>query len=195
MLSAFIEGYDPTGPEYRKYVIIDGQECVMEIDPIDEAGLSRMPVEQWSSRSLGIVLLFDVTSTESFSLLNEIHERVLAVRARSRSQAARGGQIGAFATSRDPNGVLPLIVVGNKSDLVEKRQVGYERGRAFAVELECDFFEVSAKCGSNVDAAFEQLVRAMRVRRARPRLSVSTVVSGKRTELFGRKSRRNCMIL
>ena len=69
MQSAVIEESDPTGPEYRKQVIINGQECIIEVDQIDEVVLSRMPVERWSSKSLGILLLFDVTSAESFSLL------------------------------------------------------------------------------------------------------------------------------
>jgi Ras-related protein Rab-6A len=43
-----------------------------------------------------------------------------------------------------------IILVGNKIDVAEKRQVGTEEGQALARELDVMFIEASAKAGINV---------------------------------------------
>ena len=48
----------------------------------------------------------------------------------------------------------PIIVVGNKCDLEDKRQVTYEEGKELADKNELLFFESSAKDGINVDDIF-----------------------------------------
>ena len=44
---------------------------------------------------------------------------------------------------------LMIILVGNKIDQAEKRQVGTEEGQALAKELDVMFIETSAKAGGN----------------------------------------------
>jgi len=46
------------------------------------------------------------------------------------------------------------ILIGNKCDWDEKRQVSTERGQALADELGIPFMEVSAKSNINVEKAF-----------------------------------------
>ena len=48
----------------------------------------------------------------------------------------------------------PVIIVGNKIDLEDKRQVTTEEGEEFAKNHGYNFFEVSAKTGKNVKEAF-----------------------------------------
>ena len=48
-----------------------------------------------------------------------------------------------------------MVLVGNKCDLEDKRQVSYEEGRELADKNEMLFFESSAKDGINVDEIFE----------------------------------------
>ena len=43
-----------------------------------------------------------------------------------------------------------IILVGNKIDLAEKRQVGTEEGQKLAHELGVMFIETSAKAGVNI---------------------------------------------
>ena len=50
-----------------------------------------------------------------------------------------------------------LAVVGNKSDMKEKRQVTSEEGMEFAQKHGAVFIEVSAKTGENVCKLFEEL--------------------------------------
>nr|MDO8109989.1 Rab family GTPase [Candidatus Sigynarchaeota archaeon] len=56
---------------------------------------------------------------------------------------------------------VKLVLVGNKVDLVAKREVSIEQGQTLAKELEAiRFFETSAKNGANVKEAFEALMLA-----------------------------------
>lgn len=49
------------------------------------------------------------------------------------------------------------ILVGNKCDWEEKRQVSTEQGQALADELGIPFMEVSAKTNINIEKAFYSL--------------------------------------
>ena len=51
-----------------------------------------------------------------------------------------------------------VMIIGNKCDRIEDRQVSEDRGKNVAEMLDCEFMEVSAKTGENVDEAFEALV-------------------------------------
>jgi len=52
-----------------------------------------------------------------------------------------------------------LLLVGNKSDLDNKREVSYQEGEAFAKSHNMIFFEVSAKTGENIKDIFEKSVK------------------------------------
>ena len=52
---------------------------------------------------------------------------------------------------------IPIIIVGNKADLVESREVSYEEGEIFAKNYGFHFYEVSAKTGMNVKEAFDDI--------------------------------------
>ena len=49
---------------------------------------------------------------------------------------------------------IPIVLVGNKRDLTEDRQVSEEEGYVLAKELQCAFLETSAKSGENVKDVF-----------------------------------------
>jgi len=54
-----------------------------------------------------------------------------------------------------------IFLVGNKTDLVDKRQVSIEEGDAKARELGVNFIETSAKAGLNVKALFRKVAAAL----------------------------------
>jgi len=54
---------------------------------------------------------------------------------------------------------VPLVVVGNKSDLKpEQRQVSLDEGRQLAEEVKCAFTEASAFLDYNVSKAFDLMI-------------------------------------
>ena len=56
---------------------------------------------------------------------------------------------------------VAVILVGNKRDDEEMRQVTAEQGEDMAENYKLPFFECSAKTGDNLDAAFDKLVKMM----------------------------------
>jgi GTPase KRas protein len=57
---------------------------------------------------------------------------------------------------------IPLVLVGNKSDLREHRKVSYKDGHDLAKKYGCPFYEVSARSSDNIYPMFHQLVREIR---------------------------------
>jgi GTPase SAR1 family protein len=57
---------------------------------------------------------------------------------------------------------LPIVLMGNKVDLKEERQVSTKEGIEFAKQHGCIFFESSAKTRVNVDEGFFEAVRLTR---------------------------------
>ncbi len=49
-----------------------------------------------------------------------------------------------------------LVLVGNKVDLAERREVTYEEGAEFAKKHNMLFFECSAKTGYNIEEVFTE---------------------------------------
>jgi Ras-related protein Rab-1A len=58
------------------------------------------------------------------------------------------------------------LIVGNKCDMEERRQVSTEEGQRQANELKLEFLETSAKNSTNVEEAFTTMARAVRNRLA-----------------------------
>ncbi|CAM6093237.1 unnamed protein product [Calypogeia fissa] len=53
------------------------------------------------------------------------------------------------------------MLVGNKTDLVDKRQVSIEKGDAKARDFGVMFIETSAKAGFNIKALFQKIAAAL----------------------------------
>ena len=50
-------------------------------------------------------------------------------------------------------------MVGNKSDLAENREVTVEDANKFANNINCKYFEASAKTGENINEALDEIAR------------------------------------
>ncbi|XP_034440500.1 GTP-binding protein REM 1 [Hippoglossus hippoglossus] len=85
---------------------------------------------------------------------------------------------------------LPIILVGNKSDLVRSREVAIEEGRACAVVFDCKFIETSASLQHNVTELFEGVVRQIRLRQDGGEAGQRRRSIYKRKESLTQKARR-----
>jgi len=88
--------------------------------------------------ALGVIIVFDVTNRMSFK---NIKQWML--------------EVDEFAT--DSN--LPRILVGNKADLTDRREVEFETAAQFASENSIPYIETSVIGRSNIKEAFLELVR------------------------------------
>lgn len=89
----------------------------------------------------GFLLVFSITSMSSLHELAELRDQIIRIK-------------------DDEN--VPIVLVGNKSDLEEDRAVS--RSRAFAISQQwgnCPYYETSARRRANVDEVFKDLCRQM----------------------------------
>jgi len=97
--------------------------------------------EQYMRTGEGFLLVYSITSRNSFEEINTFYQQILRV--------------------KDQDDV-PVIIVANKCDLEYERQVGANEGRDLARHFGCRVIETSAKHRLNVDEAFCNLVREIR---------------------------------
>lgn len=64
-------------------------------------------------------------------------------------------------SSKWANDGVPILLVATKSDREEKREVTTREGQELASSLGLQFIETSAKLGTNVDEAFQVLLRSI----------------------------------
>ena len=102
----------------------------------------------------GIILVFDVTSEESFNQITDWME-----------------QIKNNVSKEEIN----LILIGNKCDL-EDRMVEKERGEEMAEKLKIKYFETSALTGQGINEAFEELAKQI-FRNKNPNENISRNIS------------------
>lgn len=140
--SHFVQDYDPTIEDsYRKQCVIDDR--VAHLDILDTAGQEEFSAmrEQYMRTGEGFLLVFSVTDRASFEEISRFHTQILRVK------------------DKDD---FPMILVGNKSDLENERTVSTSEGQEASRKLKITYLESSAKQRINVDAAFHDLVRAIR---------------------------------
>ena len=176
---------------------IDGEECLLEVDMIPEAIWSHWMDKgnPWTQNNVGVVLLYSIISYDSFLSLQETWKHLLENRPFIDTKAQPDRDDGT-ASGLDVTESLPMILIGTKSDLADKREVEYRQGVAFAEALGCSFLEVSSMNGSNVARAAFDLVRTIRDHRVRvsQRQQSSLPPSGSSRAGLRRKLGKKCSI-
>lgn len=138
----FLDEYDPTIEDsYRKQVMIDNETALLDI--LDTAGQEEFSSmqDQWMRDGKGFLLVYNITSRPTFDEVSVLHEKILR--------------------TKDTDKV-PIVLVGNKCDLKDERQVEYTEGAEWAKKRNCPFYETSAKIKLNNEACFFELVREIR---------------------------------
>ena len=131
----FVESYYPTIENtFTKSIKFKNTEY--DCDIIDTAGQDEYSILN-NKHAIGIngyMLVYSVASRVSFDMIQIIHEKILTYSGTQR---------------------IPCVVVGQKNDLVNARQVPTTEGEKLAASLSCAFIETSARNGQNVAKAFD----------------------------------------
>ncbi|XP_074964617.1 GTP-binding protein REM 1 isoform X2 [Phalacrocorax aristotelis] len=157
---------------YERTLSVDGKETTLLV-------MDTWEPEQWGEESWhrsqclqvgnAYVIVYSITDRGSFESASE-----LRIQLRHARQAED----------------IPIILVGNKTDLVRCREVSIEEGRACAVVFDCKFIETSAALQHNVDELFEGVVRQIRLRRGGKEPRALPAPSQKRKESLTKRARR-----
>jgi len=136
----FVVNYDPTIEDsYRKQVEVDHKQCI--IDVMDTAGQDEYSAlrDSYLKTGEGFVLVYSITSANSFEQAAKLRTHILRI--------------------KEDIPDIPIMLVGNKLDKEEERQISSEAGRKQAEKWEAGFIESSAKLPKHVNEVFAGIVR------------------------------------
>ncbi|XP_066437744.1 ras-like protein family member 11A-like isoform X2 [Eleutherodactylus coqui] len=142
----FIGDYEAnTGALYSRKVTIDGEQISLQVQDTPyvsmEEDADSICCQEQINRSIywadGFVLVFSITDYNSYRVIRPLYQHLRKIH---------------------PNTKIPLLLVGNKADLLRARQVESDEGLHLANELTGTYAEVSARENyEGVYGAFYQL--------------------------------------
>lgn len=115
-------------------------DCEAKLTIWDIAGQERFKIIRrgFYEGASGVLLVYDTTRSETHESVSEwmqeLHEYV---------------------------GKVPVIIVGNKADLANRREVPMQKARENAKTIGNGYIETSAKTGKNVKQSFRSIARKM----------------------------------
>ena len=120
-----------------KTLEVNGKKVKLQI--WDTAGQERFKniTASYYRGGNGVLVVYDITDRESFENLNSWLIEI----------------------EKNANKNVYKLLIGNKSDLEEKRKVTFQEGTDFAKSNGMEFIETSAKTASKVQEAFELLTQ------------------------------------
>ncbi|TBU29338.1 GTP-binding protein ypt1 [Dichomitus squalens] len=139
---AFTDSYLSTiGVDFKiRTIELEGRTVKLQI--WDTAGQERFRTiaAAYYRGAHGIIMVYDVTDGETFSNVKGWMQEI-------ERYASEG---------------VKKLIIGNKSDLVEKKVVEYSLAKDFADTLSIPFIETSAKNSTNVEEAFSLLAKTIK---------------------------------
>jgi len=150
----FVNDYDPTLEDnYRKDVQVDNKEASLDI--LDTAGQEEFQSlhERWINPAGGFLLMYSITDRVTFEAIKRFKEKIIRVK-------DANNELNENEASPAP----AIVLVGNKCDLENQRQVLETAGQELANSWDrAPFYETSAKDNTNVTQCFDEVVRQMRI--------------------------------
>jgi len=139
---------------------LDGKKIKLQI--WDTAGQERFRTitTAYYRGAMGILLVYDITNEKSFDNIKNWIRNI----------------------EEHASADVEKMVLGNKCDMNDRRQVSKERGAQLAIEYGIKFMETSAKANINVEDAFFTLARDIKAKTER-NLQASTTQSAQ----YGRR--------
>merc|ERR1712056_56934 len=122
----------------------DGEE--VQIDILDTAGREDYAAirDNYFRSGEGFLCVFSITEDDSFQACQDFRDQILRVKS---------------------DETIPFVLVGNKCDLTEKREVSQSHAQNRAESWKVPYVETSAKTRENVDKVFFDLMREIRARK------------------------------
>ena len=120
-----------------KFFKFDGNK--VKFTYIDTAGQEKFRAisVNYLKGTHGVILVFDLTNKETFDLIENWIEDI---KQNNQSDIAK-------------------ILLGNKSDILDSRQVSIEDAEELANKLGCKYYEGSAKTGENITEALDEIAK------------------------------------
>ncbi|XP_071450946.1 GTP-binding protein Rheb homolog [Hetaerina americana] len=134
----FVDSYDPTIENtFTKTVRFRGDEY--EVRLVDTAGQDEYSIfpAQYSMDIHGYVLVYSITSAKSFEVVQVIRDKLLDMTGKVH---------------------VPVVLVGNKTDLHIERMISTEEGKRLADSWKAVFLETSAKQNESVTDIFHTVL-------------------------------------
>ncbi|NWW51530.1 REM1 protein, partial [Pedionomus torquatus] len=160
------------GATYERTLSVDGEETtllVMDTWEPEQQGEESWGCSQCLQVGNAYVIVYSITDRGSFESASDLRIQLRHAR-------------------KDED--IPIILVGNKSDLVRCREVSIEEGSACAAVFDCKFIETSAALQHNVAELFEGVVRQIRLRRRGKEACACAASSHQRKESLTKRARR-----
>ncbi|KAG8963326.1 GTP-binding protein [Tulasnella sp. 419] len=136
--NTFVESYYPTIENtFSKNIKYNGVEY--QCDIIDTAGQDEFSILN-SKHAVGIhgyVLVYSIANRNSFDMISIVHDKIL---------------------DYSGEGKVPCVVVGQKSDLEDQRQVPKTEAEKLAQSINSAFIEASARQNDNVGKVFDLIL-------------------------------------
>lgn len=140
----FTDNFMPTiGVDFKiRTIEVDGKTIKLQI--WDTAGQERFKTitSSYYKGAHGIIVTYDITDRESFSAIENWMNEV----------------------EKHASDNISRILVGNKSDMTDARQVSTDEGKELAEHYNVRFLETSAKDCKNVEEAFIMMTREIKSR-------------------------------
>ncbi|VDO48300.1 unnamed protein product [Schistosoma margrebowiei] len=137
----FRETYIPTIEDtYRQVISCNRQVCTLQIT--DTTGSHQFPAMQRLSinKAHAFILVYSITNKASFDELQPLYTELALIK-------------------MDELPKIPIMLVGNKIDENDNREVSPAHGKALAQKWKCGFMETSAKSNLNVKEVFQELLK------------------------------------
>jgi len=137
----FSENYVPTIEDTYQQVRTSNQKNVCTLQLIDTTGSHQFPAMQRLSILKGhaFIIIYSITSKASLEELGPILLMLKEVKGEHIAE-------------------VPIMLVGNKKDESQKREVATETGVKLSERWGCGFIETSAKNNENVTELFQNLL-------------------------------------
>ena len=120
---------------FQKELAIGGWLVNLKIWNVSNKDYFSNLLSNYINCSDGVLLMFDLTNLRTLNYLLKFPQLI-----------------------RDGVGEIPVLLLGNKVDLEEDREVSEEKGKIFAEENNLTgYIEISAKTGEGCDGIFELL--------------------------------------